>query len=416
MKNLGIKISLFLIYFVFAALLNSVGILVERSQEVYDVLKEDAAILEPFKDLSIALVSFIIGSFLPKIGYKKGMLISLSAVFLGCIGMYFGNSFWAVKILFATVGMSFAVVKVAVYALIGFVTDSKKSHSRFMSLVETVFMLGIIFMYVVFPLFFDEHDENAWLRGYLLMAVIIAISFIIILFSKFDIEVKQSGKSLKEDINTMIKLFLNPVIWTFAIFAFFYVMTEQGIMTWLPTFNKETLNLVPKLATQMAVILMISYTVGRFITGMIVKYVNWIYIAVTGLILAAVLVLIVLPMAQNLGEIKVSKFADLPLVSFLFPMIGLFLAPLYPLVNSSVLSAVEKEQHSPLAGLIVFFSAIGGTSGSLIIGYMFDRFGGDKVFYLSLIPMAIILISLIRLNSLAKTNGNEVSFKHSGHH
>ncbi len=416
MKNLGIKISLFLIYFVFAALLNSVGILVERSQEVYDVLKEDAAILEPFKDLSIALVSFIIGSFLPKIGYKKGMLISLAAVFLGCIGMYFGNSFWAVKILFATVGMSFAVVKVAVYALIGFVTDSKKSHSRFMSLVETVFMLGIIFMYVVFPLFFDEHDENAWLRGYLLMAVIIAISFIIILFSKFDIEVKQSGKSLKEDINTMIKLFLNPVIWTFAIFAFFYVMTEQGIMTWLPTFNKETLNLVPKLATQMAVILMISYTVGRFITGMIVKYVNWIYIAVTGLILAAVLVLIVLPMAQNLGEIKVSKFADLPLVSFLFPMIGLFLAPLYPLVNSSVLSAVEKEQHSPLAGLIVFFSAIGGTSGSLIIGYMFDRFGGDKVFYLSLIPMAIILISLIRLNSLAKTNGNEVSFKHSGHH
>ncbi len=416
MKNLGIKISLFLIYFVFAALLNSVGILVERSQEVYDVLKEDAAILEPFKDLSIALVSFIIGSFLPKIGYKKGMLISLAAVFLGCIGMYFGNSFWAVKILFATVGMSFAVVKVAVYALIGFVTDSKKSHSKFMSLVETVFMLGIIFMYVVFPLFFDEHNKDAWLRGYLLMAFIIAVSFIIILFSKFDIEVKHSGKSLKEDINTMFKLFLNPVIWTFAIFAFFYVMTEQGIMTWLPTFNKETLNLVPKLATQMAVILMISYTVGRFITGMIVKYVKWIYIAVTGLILAAVLVLIVLPMAQNIGEIEVNKFADLPLVSFLFPMIGLFLAPLYPLVNSSVLSAVEKEQHSPLAGLIVFFSAIGGTSGSLIIGYMFDRFGGDKVFYLSLIPMAIILITLIRLNSLSKSNGNEISFKHSGHH
>ena len=416
MKNLGIKISLFLIYFVFAALLNSVGILVERSQEVYGVLKADAAILEPFKDLSIALVSFIIGSFLPKIGYKKGMLISLAAVFLGCIGMYFGNSFWAVKILFATVGMSFAIVKVAVYALIGFVTDSKKSHSRLMSLVETVFMLGIIFMYVVFPLFFDDHDENAWLRGYLLMAVIIAVSFIIILFSKFDIEVQLTGNSLKEDLNNMFKLFLNPLVWTFAIFAFFYVMTEQGIMTWLPTFNKETLNLVPKLATQMAVILMISYTVGRFITGIIVKYVNWIYIAVTGLILAATLVLIVLPMAQNLGEIEVNKFADLPLVSFLFPLIGLFLAPLYPLVNSTILSAVEKEHHSPLAGLIVFFSAIGGTSGSLIIGYMFDKFGGDKVFYLSLIPMAIILISLIRLNSLAKTNGNEVSFKHSGHH
>jgi len=400
MKNLGIKISLFLIYFVFAALLNSVGILVERSQTVYGVLKADAAILEPFKDLSIAIVSFFIGSILPKIGYKKGMLISLGAVFIGCLGMYFGNSFWAVKILFACVGISFAIAKVAVYALIGFVTDSKKGHSQMMSLIETVFMVGIIFMYVVFPLFIDDNDQNAWLRGYLLMAAIIGISFLIILFSKFDIEVKRSEKSLKDDISDMLKLLLNPLIWAFAIFAFFYVMTEQGIMTWLPTFNKSTLHLEAKLANQMAVILMLSYAVGRFITGLLVKQVKWLYIALVGLIAAAVLVLIVLPMAKNVSVHEVSTMADLPLVSYLFPMIGLFLAPLYPLINSTVLSSVDKEHHSPLAGILVFFSAVGGTSGSLIIGFLFDEFGGDKVFYLSLIPMAIILLSIFRLNKL----------------
>ncbi|NNK86740.1 MAG: MFS transporter, partial [Flavobacteriaceae bacterium] len=82
--------------------------------------------------------------------------------------------------------------------------------------------------------------------------------------------------------------------------------------------------------------------------------------------------------------------------------IGLFLAPLYPLVSSTVLSGVDKDQHSPLAGILVFFSAIGGTSGSLIIGYMFDKFGGDKVFYLSLIPMAVILVALFRLNKMVK--------------
>ena len=200
----------------------------------------------------------------------------------------------------------------------------------------------------------------------------------------------------------MFKLFLNPLIWTFAIFAFFYVMTEQGIMTWLPTFNKETLNLVPKLATQMAVILMISYAVGRFLTGLLVKSIKWIYISLFGLIAAAALVLIVLPMAKNVSVTEVSTMADLPLVSFLFPMIGLFLAPLYPLVSSTILSAVDPEQHSPLAGILVFFSAIGGTSGSLIIGYMFDRFGGDNVFYLSLIPMAVILVGILRLNKMVK--------------
>lgn len=403
MKNIGIRISLFLIYFVFAALLNSVGILVERSQEVYGVLKADAAILEPFKDLSIAIVSFIIGSFLPRLGYKRGMLLSLAVVFAGCIGMYFGNSFWAVKLLFAATGMSFAVVKVAVYALIGHITDTKKAHSQLMSLIETVFMLGIIFMYLVFPLFFDKTDPDAWLRGYLLLSALIAVSFFIILFSRFNIKTERIRSSPGADFTAMFRLFLNPLIWTFAIFAFFYVMTEQGIMTWLPTFNKETLHLEARLATQMAVILMMSYALGRFLTGLLVKKIAWNYIALTGLVLAAALVLIVLPMAGNVGTVQINNMADLPLVSYLFPMIGLFLAPLYPLVSSTVLSSIEKAQHSAMSGILVFFSAIGGTSGSLIIGYMFDTFGGNKVFYLSLIPMAVILLTLFRLNRLTKT-------------
>ncbi|MEL6809782.1 MAG: MFS transporter [Bacteroidota bacterium] len=402
MKNLGIKLSLFIIYFVFAALLNSVGILVERSQEVYGVAKADAAYLELFKDLSIAVVSFFIGSFLPKLGYKRGMLISLALIFLGCLGMYYGNSFWSVKILFAVTGLSFAVVKVAVYALIGYVTEDKKGHSQLMSYIETVFMMGIIFMYVVFPLFFSETDPNAWLRGYLLMAGLIAISFLIILFSRFNLEVEAKETSVPEDFGEMLRLFKKPVIWIFAIFAFFYVMTEQGIMTWLPTFNKETLHLTPKLATQMAVILMTSIALGRFITGVLVKKVKWLYIAITGIMGAAILVLIVLPMASKVPNQEVSIIGDLPLVSFLFPMIGLFLAPLYPLISSTVLSNTDKAQHSALAGILTFFSAIGGTLGSIIIGNLFDILGGNKVFYLSLIPMTIILVALIRLNKLVK--------------
>lgn len=332
MKNFGLKLSLFLIYFVFAALLNSVGILVERSQEVYGVLKADAAILEPFKDLSIAIVSFLIGSFLPKIGYKRGILISLVLVCLGCLGMYLGNSFWAVKILFAITGMTFAVVKVSVYALIGHVTDSKEGHSQFMSFIETIFMVGIIFMYLVFPLFYDDvNDPDAWLKGYLLMAVIVAIAFFIVLFSKFDIVVERKKTSVGKDIRDMLRLFANPLVWLFAIFAFFYVMTEQGIMTWLPTFNKETLHIEASLATQVAVILMASFAIGRFLSGLLVKKIQWLYIASFGLVAAAILVLVVMPMASNVSEIEVTTMAELPLVSFLFPLIGLFLAPLYPL-------------------------------------------------------------------------------------
>lgn len=402
MKHFGIKLSLFLIYFVFAALLNSVGILVERSQEVYGILKADAAVLEPFKDLSIAIVSFLIGSFLPRLGYKKGMLISLSLVFLGCLGMYVGNSFWAVKILFAITGMTFAVVKVAVYALIGYVTEDNKGHSQLMSYIETVFMLGIIFMYVIFPMFIDDTQPDAWLNGYLFMSAVVAIAFLIIAFSKFNVPVSEKTSSIKRDIQEMTLLFKRPLVWMFALFAFFYVMTEQGIMTWLPTFNKETLHIDPKLASQVAVILMTSIALGRFISGVLVKKFKWVYLTFAGVIGASILVLIVLPMASNVGSTQISTITDLPLVAFLFPMIGFFLAPLYPLVSSTVLSHTEKEMQSPLAGILVFSSAIGGTLGSLIIGYLFDTIGGNKVFYLSLIPMAIIFVLLFSLYKRSK--------------
>ncbi len=399
MKNLGIKISLFLIYFVFAALLNSVGILISQSIDVYGVSKPDASVLEPFKDLSIAVMAFLVGSFLPRLGFKKAMLISLTIVFFACIGMYLGNSFWTVKLLFLATGISFAVVKVAVFALIGYITDSKKGHSSLMNLIETIFMLGIIFMYVVFPLFFDENDQNAWLRGYILMAALIAVAFIIILFSKFDIKTEPS-KGIVYDFWEMFKLFKKPLIWVFAAFAFLYVMTEQGIMTWLPTFNKDTLKLDAKLGSQMAVLLMISIALGRFITGIIAKKIKWLYISIGSVILAVILVLMVLPMAKGIESVEINSIADLPVVSYIFPLIGLFLAPLYPLINSTVLSSVDKELHSPLAGILTFFSAIGGTLGSLLIGNLFDSLGGDKVFYLSLIPFGLMFISFFIINKL----------------
>lgn len=399
MKNLGIKFSLFLIYFVFAALLNSVGILISQSVDVYGVSKPDAAILEPFKDLSIALMAFLVGSFLPRLGFKKAMLISLLVVFFACIGMYFGNSFWSVKLLFLATGISFAIVKVAVYALIGYITDSKKSHSSLMSLIETVFMIGIIFMYLVFPLFIDENEPDAWLRGYLLMAAIIAVAFVIILFSKFDIKTEPSA-GIADDFKSMFALFEKPLIWIFAAFAFLYVMTEQGIMTWLPTFNKETLKLDPKLANQMAVLLMLSIALGRLLTGIIAKRIKWVYIATISVVLGIILVLLVLPLASNIEPREINSLADLPIVSYLFPLIGLFLAPLYPLVNSTVLTSVDKEIHSSLAGILTFFSAVGGTVGSIAIGHLFDSIGGDKVFYLSLIPFGIIFGLFFIINKL----------------
>ena len=178
MNNWKIKASLFLNYFVFAILLNSVGILIQKSINTYHVDEVKASSLEAFKDLSIAFVSFLVGSFLPRLGYKKGMLIALGLVFFGCIGMYYGNSFTSVRLLFACVGISFAIIKVSVYSLIGVITNNDKEHKSLLSAIESFFMIGIATGYILFPLFYSDTDPNSWLRIYLLLAILIAVSFL----------------------------------------------------------------------------------------------------------------------------------------------------------------------------------------------------------------------------------------------
>jgi fucose permease len=415
MSNSKIKFSLYLNYFVFAILLNSVGILIQKSQNRYHVDEVTASSLEAFKDLSIAFVSFLIGSFLPRLGYKKGMLMALALVFVGCLGMYWGNSFTSVRILFACVGISFAVIKVSVYSMIGLITSSDKEHKSVLSSIESFFMIGIASGFIAFPLFYSDIDPNAWLRIYLVLAALIAVSFLILLFSKFNIQYQIPGTNIKDDFIEMIKLLKRPLVLVFAIAAFMYVMTEQGIMSWLPTFNQKVLLLPEKLSVTMAVILMLSIALGRYICSLLVKRMSWIVLLCSCLTGAALMVLFVLPQTQNMPQLDIHSLGDVPVIAYVFPLIGFFLAPIYPLVNSFVLSSTEKVYHSPMASLLVFFSAVGGTLGSRLVGYLFKNIGGQKAFYFSLVPMAILFICILFFSKMQKKSAGKIEFSSAGH-
>lgn len=403
MSNFRIKLCLYLNYFVFAILLNSVGILIQKSINNYKVDEVTASSLEAFKDLSIAFVSFLVGSFLPRLGYKKGMLIALALVFAGCLGMYWGNSFTSVRILFACVGISFAIIKVSVYSLIGLITTGDKEHKSLLSSIESFFMIGIAAGFVAFPLFYSDTDPDAWLSIYLVLAGLVAVSFLILLFSNFTLKYPVPGSGIKDDFIEMVKLMKRPLVLVFALAAFMYVMTEQGIMSWLPTFNQKVLHLPEKTSVFMAVILMLSIALGRYLASLLVKKVSWITILSISIIGAALMVLFVLPQTQKLSPREITSLNEVPVIAFVFPLIGFFLAPIYPLVNSFVLSATEKKFHSPMASLLVFFSAIGGTLGSRLVGYLFKNIGGQKAFYFSLIPMLILLLCVFLFYNIQKS-------------
>ncbi len=401
MKAIAVKASLFINYFVFAILLNSVGIVILKSQNVYGVDEVAASTLELFKDLPIAIISFLVASFLPKIGYKKAMLIALLLVSVACIGMYFGNSFVWAKVLFASVGASFALIKVSVYASVGLVTQNEKQHNSLMSNIEGVFMFGIALAYFLFPAFNSATDENAWLNVYWLLAAFSLVSFLFLLYAPFDQPVEEDTNSnILEDFSSMFKLITQLLVVIFVISAFLFVMIEQGIMTWLPTFNDRVLELPENLAIMMASILAVSLGIGRLFAGFLSNYFNWVWILVVCLLAAMIMVYFVLPMAVESTISGVETLSDIPLLGYAFPIVGLFIAPIYPLLNSVILSALPKSLHSHMSGLIIIFSAIGGTLGSRLIGILFKEVGAAEAFSYTLIPMSLLLVAILILKKL----------------
>jgi fucose permease len=404
-KNIAIKASLFINYFVFAILLNSVGIVILKSQEVYGVDELQASTLELFKDLPIAIVSFLIASFLPRIGYKIAMLASLAFVSLACIGMYFGNSFGTAQMLFAAVGVSFALIKVSVYSAIGLVTNGEKEHNSLMSQIEGVFMFGIALAYFLFPAFNKADDPNSWLNVYWLLAGLSIISFVFLMRVDFAKEEIPEGSNLKDDLKQMGLLMTKVLVIVFLASAFLFVMVEQGIMTWLPTFNDRVLNLPQNVSIMMASILAISLGIGRILAGVLAQKFSWFWILTFCIIGAMALVVFVLPETINANVGEINSITDIPLIGFAFPLVGLFIAPIYPMLNSVVLSALPQRLHSPMTGLIVVFSALGGTLGSRIIGYLFKTLGAETAFYYTLIPMGLLLVALFLLKRLTAKEG-----------
>lgn len=403
-QNWRIKLSLFLNYFVFAILLNSVGTVILQVQNNYGVSESSASVLEAFKDLSIAIVSFLVASYIARIGYKRAMLLALAFVTIACLLMPNIGGFAMSKLLFATVGASFALIKVSVYATIGIITQDKKEHVSFMSFIESFFMVGILCGYFVFSAFVDDANpqSTAWLNVYYLLAGIAAVAFLLLLTTPLDeSSVKATpGKPITEDFVEMFKLLAQMLVLVFIVSAFIYVLIEQSIMSWLPTFNSKVLKLPTTLSIEMASILAATTALGRFLAGIVLRKVHWYLVLTICLLAAAGLVLAAIPLAQGVDGSAVTGWGDAPLAAFVFPFIGLFLAPIYPAINSAVLSALPPRMHGPMSGLIVIFSALGGTTGSIITGYIFEHFGGQKAFYFSLVPITILAISLFVFNKL----------------
>ncbi len=390
--------ALVLIYMIFAILLNSVGTVILQSIVTFGISKPHASLLEAFKDLTIALTSFIVASFLPALGYRRAMMLSLVLVGSACTLMPLHPGFHTTEFLFTCVGVGFAMTKVAVYSSIGLLTTDKTGHSRLTNTIEGLFMVGVLLGSWLFSAFIDPAApaNPRWYNVYWLLAALCAAVFALLATARLDESAAHAAtaSSPAESFAGMLRLLVRPLVYCFLISAFLYVLIEQSFGTWLPTFNKEILKLPNTMSIQLASILAGATALGRISAGFVLKRVPWHVLLNLCVLAMGLLVVLTLPLAANVVARRDVGWFDAPIVAYLIPLIGVLMAPIYPVINSVALSALPKPLHAPMTGLIVVFSALGGTLGSRITAIVFSRFDGIHAFYFSLLPMTLLLIAL----------------------
>jgi fucose permease len=399
MNRLRMIAALILIYVVFAILLNSVGTVILQSIATFGIDKPQASSLERYKDLTIAFVSFLVASFLPMLGYRRSMMLALVIVGGACTLMPLYPSFLTTKLLFACIGVSFVLTKVSVYSSIGLLTADKTAHSRLTNTIEGLFMVGVLAGNWLFSAYVDSaHPGNpVWMNVYWVITGMCAVVLVLLATGQLDESAAHAeghNNSFADSLMEMLRLFIRPLVYVFLASAFLYVLIEQSFSTWLPTFNSEILKLPNAMSIQFASILAGMTAFGRIGAGFVLKRVSWYSLLNTCVIGMGVLVVVVLPLARDVIARPDIGWFNAPLAAYLIPVIGLLMAPIYPVINSVALSSLPKPMHAAMTGLIVVFSALGGTLGSYITARVFAGFDGIHAFYFSLVPMSLLLLTL----------------------
>lgn len=395
-----IRISLALNFVVFAILLNTVGIVIKRVIDDYHVGEATAASLEAFKDLSIAGASFLLASYIPRIGYRRSMLAGLLAVTLASMLVALVTGFWVAPVLYMTIGTSFALMKGSVYSTVGLITRDQGEHTALMNVLEGIFQVGAL----AGPLFFSFvlGSGHSWRATYWIIAAVSALAFALLLFTALD-EREVSTHLEQAGFVEMLKLLRLPMVWVFVLCAWLYVMIEQSFGTWLPTFHERIFGLGPALAAGLLSLYAGSIALSRFLMGYLSRRFPWLPIQLTLLAGALALTLAVLLVTTGRhADAVASTWRDAPPLALVFSCMGFFIGPIYPTIVSIVLTRLEKARHPAMTGLIIVFSALGGTTGSFIVGFISRSLNTHDAFFYPLVPMTLLGLLLIPYRRLTE--------------
>ncbi|CAM2985885.1 sugar MFS transporter [Chryseobacterium flavum] len=356
-----ISLPLKLTFLIFSMVLNCMGLIILQLSEE-KITYGELGFLESFKDLPIAFISLFAVRFINKTGTKKALISALIIVgFCSCL-LPFVEAFWFFKLWFAIIGACFAIGKICVFGIIRNNISDEKSLAKTMNSVEASFMIGIFVVNTCFGWVVSSEYSEYWKFCFLLIAFLCVIT----IFLLSNITISEAKPLQNKSVFSELSGFITPSVTLFLGVIFFIVFVEQGFNSWLPSFYKNHLKVNSFFALQATSFLSVFSYTGRTVTANIIRRFSLpnYYMSCMAFIIALLMII---------AGVQYFESADSRIILFLFPVIGLFLSPLYPVINSKMIAQIDKEKVNLFTSLIVIFSSLGSSVSSIIMAVLFEK-------------------------------------------
>lgn len=380
-------------FLIFSMVLNCMGIIILQLSGS-TVSYSNLGFLEAFKDLPIAIISLFAANFINRFGSKKSLMFSLATVGICCLLLPFLDVFWFFKVWFAVIGISFAVAKISIYGIIRNTISEEITLTKVMSSVEASFMIGIFVVNLGFGWLISSNYAVYWKFGFWMISLLAVLNVFILTKTKM----VGNPTSAESFSFSTIRGFFNFKTFLFFSIIFTIVFIEQNFNSWLPSFYKKHLKVDSFLALQGTAFLALFAFVGRSVTARIIHR----FSLFTYFMMCVVVIFSMLIFAQVLLATSFSEWS-----LFLFPLMGLFLAPLYPVISSKMITNIHRDDINVFTSLIVIFSSLGSSFGSVMMSFVFQfNYGNYYALYISLAVLLLFILSFIYFKSYVSKKEN----------
>lgn len=382
-----------LIFFIISFITNIIGPLIPEIIESFDLSLTLVALIPFAFFIAYGVMSIPAGMLLLKFKEKHLIVLAFIVIFFGAILLALLPSYLTALFSFFIIGCGMAVLQVVINPLLR-VTGGEEHFAMYAVFAQLVFgfasfLSPLVYTQLASETFFaTEHSflhtlstflspqELPWIFLYFLFSVISLFMILILIFSKFpQVELKSNEKS--GALGTHIKLFKNKQIRLFFLGMICYVGAEQGIANWISQFLNVYHGIDPKILGAATISdfwgLM---TLGGIIGLILLKIFDsrWVLITFSGLAMICLILALFGP-------------AEIALICF--PLTGLFLSVMYPILFSLTLNSFA-DHHGSISGILVT-GIIGGAILPLIIGWFGDAVGLRSAMCFLIFPLAFIV-------------------------